>query len=455
MRALRQIAMGGVGARWKLANGRCIGWALLMSLAAHVLFFVGAARGQVDYEEAPIKYSTSPVDDPVARLQANIDMGRATLRFEPEHGYLESVLSALGIPVSSQTLVFSKTSFQRRLINPRTPRALYFSDDVYIGYVQQGEVLEVASIDKTQGTVFYVLPQNERAKPRFLRQTQECLQCHDSTSFTGGIPGLMLRSLYAGLDGQPILTAGTFVTTQQSPIFERWGGWYVTGTHGRQRHLGNLILSDADGAEKPNLSAGANLASLKGRVDVSPYLSPHSDIVALMVLEHQVQMHNLLTRANYQTRIAMAYEQEMNRALERPGDYRSEGMQSRIKSVCEPVVKYMLFSGEVVLTDPISGTSAFAEDFSRQGPGDGKGRNLRQLDLKSRLFKYPCSYLIYSEQFDALPDPAREYIYARLVEILSGRDQSPAFQHLSQEDRRDILQILRETKKEFANNLKD
>src|SRR5436190_7713983 len=212
------------------------------------------ALAQATYEQDPINYLSAPVDDPVARLQKRMQSGEVKLERDTKHGYLESLLKALNIPVSSQTLVFSKTSFQRDRISPTMPRALYFNDDTYIGWVQGGEVIELATTDPHLGTVFYTLDQHggkihqqgegaEPAAPRFVRQSASCLQCHGST-MTRDIPGLLVRSVFPDRDGQPVLSAGTFLTTQESPMSQRWGGWYVTGVLDGQRHMGNVTLKD-------------------------------------------------------------------------------------------------------------------------------------------------------------------------------------------------------------------
>ena len=378
-------------------------------------------------------------------MQQRLDKGELKLNFDDDHGYLASVLQALKIPQSSQTLVFSKTSFQRNLISPHKPRALYFNDDVYIGWVQGGTVLEVASMDSKQGAAFYTLKQEKSAKPRFVRQTYDCLQCHES-GMSQGVPGLLMRSVYPDEDGQPVLSAGTFVSNDQSPWRDRWGGWYVTGTHGGMRHMGNVILADEEHPEQLDVNFGANLTDLCQRIKTAPYLTPNSDIVALMVLEHQTNIHNLITKANYETRIALRDQQAMNEALKEKPTYRSDSTTHRIKSACEPLVRAMLFAGESRLTDKVHGTSSFVEDFAARGPFDKQGRSLRDFDLTHRLFKYPCSYLVYSEQFDSLPDEAKSYVYRRLWEVLSGSDKSAAFSSLSDEQRTAICQILRETK---------
>jgi hypothetical protein len=405
-----------------------------------------APKAWASSDDEPICYTATPVDDPVAQLQRRLERGEVKLQFSPEHGYLESVLQQLKVPVSSQTLVFSKTSFQRNLISPRKPRALYFNDENYIGWVRGGAVLEIASTDARQGTVFYTLKQEKSEKPRLVRQTFDCLQCHES-GMTHNVPGLLMRSVYPDDEGQPILSAGTYVTTDQSPLSERWGGWYVTGKTGRQHHMGNSTIDDEEHADQFDFGSGCNLTDLSKLVKTAPYLSKHSDIVALMVLEHQTNLHNLITRANYETRIALRDCAALNKALGDPPGHLSESTLHRIKSVCEPLVKAMLFSGEAKLTDAVEGTSDFTKEFAARGPADSHGRSLRQFDLHTRLFKYPCSYLIYSEQFDALPDAAKNYVYHRLSDVLTGEETGREYSHLTSDDCRSILQILRETKK--------
>ena len=422
-------------------------------LLAGLLTSAAAAAAQFEYDQDPINYSDAPVSDPVALLQRRIEKGEVKLSHDPQYGYLKSLLHQLEIPVSSQVLVFSKTSFQRNRISPETPRAVYFNDEVYVGFVRGGDVLEISSTDPTQGAIFYTVAQRPAgAEPRFLRQTHACLQCHDSSSMTGGIPGHIVRSVFTDPTGQPLLSAGTFRTTQESPLNERWGGWYVTGTHGKQTHLGNGFLEDEEHPEKFDAAAGANLTSLSNRFDATGYLSGHSDIVALMVLEHQTQMHNLITKAGYLARVAMRDQVEMNKALGEPADRISDSTRSRLRSAAEPLVKHLLFAGETKLTDRIEGTSRFAQDFQSTGPKDERGRSLRDLDLTTRLFKHPCSYLIYSESFDRLPDLLKQQIYSRLGSILAGEDKTKDFAHLSADDRKAILEILLATKRDLPDS---
>lgn len=397
-----------------------------------------------DLDQEPIRYSTATADNAVSRLQRRIDAGEARLAHEEGFGYLRSLLRELHVPVSSQTLVFSKTSFQRERIAPRTPRAVYFGDEAYVGFCQDGEVLEVSAVDPQLGTVFYSLSQKQADRPRFTRQTDNCLICHGG-AFNQGQPGHLVRSVYPDAAGLPLLSMGSHRIDHTSPLAQRWGGWYVTGTSGRQPHLGNLILKDETAGPIDN-SAGCNVTDLRKRIDTSAYLSPHSDIAALLVLEHQAEMHNRIGRATLQTRQALYEEAEINKALGRPADYRSETFLRRIAAAGEPVVQYLFFCGEAKLTDPIVGTSGFARDFAGRGPRDRHGRSLRDLDLARRLFKYPCSYLIYSPAFDAMPAPVKEFVCKRMGEVLLGKDTSAAFAHLSPDDRKAIVEVLHETR---------
>src|SRR5688572_13934517 len=213
-------------------------WILVIGLVAPVL---GLAMLQApsDFEHGVVKYASTEPADPVAHLQKRLDEGKEKLPYDERWGYLPGVLDALKIPRSSQGLVFSKTSLQLLLISPDTPRALYFNDDVYIGAVQGGPIMEVAAVDPKLGAVFYTLSQKEEEKPRFEREFFACLFCHDSAA-TAGVPGFTMLSVLPDNEGVAIRAAGTVAMSDRTPFNERWGGWYVTGTHGDQRHWGNL-----------------------------------------------------------------------------------------------------------------------------------------------------------------------------------------------------------------------
>ena len=412
-------------------------------IAPIVLLLAVVARAD-DFDRPPINYATATPKNVVTRLQQRMDAGEVKAPFVDEFGYLPAVLKDLNIPQSSQMLVFSKTSMQRDRIAPRTPRALYFNDDVYVGFCRLGRVMEVSVADPELGAVYYTLRQEPAAKPRFQRQTDQCLICH--TSRQQGIPAHTVRSVYPDRDGNPILSSGSFRTDQSSPLKDRWGGWYVTGTHGSQTHLGNLILPQRSVPDDFHNDKGVNVTDLKGRIDTGMYLTPHSDLVALMVMEHQTEMHNRITAANFQTKIAHRDADVINELDKAPKGGLTEGTSRRIDAAAEQLVKYMLFSEEARLTDPVKGTSSFADDFAKRGPFDRKGRSLRQFDLTTRLFKYPCSYLIYSAAFDGLPASVKERTYQQLWDVLTGKDIGKDFAHLSTADRQAIKEILIDTK---------
>lgn len=400
---------------------------------------------QLDFDLEPINYSQSTPQDAVVRLQSKLDSGDLTLTYDDQHGYLKSILAELDIQHSSQVLVHSQTSFQLHKISPRRPRALYFNDESYVGWVQGGDVLEIMTTDPQLGQVFYTLNQQPSKRPRIVRDQGQCMICHSSAR-TQKVPGGLVRSVFVNAGGQPHYGSGTFTIDHSSPFEQRWGGWYVTGTHGKMRHMGNVISKSRLHPEDIDREFGANVTDLSSRFDVEPYLTSHSDIVALMVLEHQTQMQNLITAASYENRRAVHHDGIMNAALNRPGDYRSDSTGRRIKAAGDKLLRYLLFAEEFQLTAPVQGSTTFARDFESRGPRDSHGRSLRKLDLSTRLFKYPCSYLIYSPAFDALPKEVHRYVTTTLRDILTGKNQSEDFAHLSPTDRQAILEILTETK---------
>jgi hypothetical protein len=415
---------------------RVLGLIIIASLASHVFASTAGAQvavrnqGYVPFSDPPINYRSNQLTDPVTQLQQQLESGKAHLAYEPKHGYLASVLELLQVPVASQTLVFSKTSFQYPKISPEHPRALYFNDDVYVGSVHEGKAIEIVSFDPMQGAIFYLLDEHQVEKPAFQRAELDCTQCHIAAG-TRGIPGVLLRSVYPGSTGTLVPGTKAFITDQESPWSERWGGWYVTGRWGGAGHMGNAIVGDG----------------VPPAFDPSVYLTSDSDVVAHLVLAHQTQMHNLITLTNYKTRLAL-YAQGGEAAVRR-----------QFEKPAEQLLRYLLFVSEAPLPDaghePVGAGSGFAKEFSSRGPRDSKGRSLRDMDLRTRIFRYPCSYLIYSDSFDALPEPAKGYVYHRLLEVLSGTDQSQDFARLAAADREAILEILLETKHSLPQEWRD
>ena len=404
------------------------------------------APAQIAYEDEPISYMNGSLQNPVADLQQKLASGSTHLERDPRVGYLASLLRTLGVEVESQMLVFSKTSFQLRLISPSSPRAVYFNDDTYVGYVPGGEVLEISVADPQRGAVFFSLDQSSG---KITRHTHECLQCHAS-SVTQNVPGHVVRSVFPDREGHPVLRAGSFVTTPESPFSERWGGWYVTGTHGQQRHMGNVTIDRGGDESSLDRNAGANLTDLSKRLELKNYLAAHSDLVALMVLEHQTHVHNLITAANYQAQRALYDEDVMNKMLGRTGPEHSPSTLRRIANSAEKLVEGLLLCRETALESPVRGTSGFAANFAGRGPRDTRGRSLRELDLQRRLFRYPCSYLVYSQSFLGLPPVMKERVLGRIKDIVNSPAATDAFAHLSADDRAAIREILTDTHPEFA-----
>ena len=413
--------------------------------AIAVLVFVlhaTTANAQLDIDRAPISYSSKTPSDRVYKLGLEIEAGTIELQWDEGHGWLPALMETLGVPKSSQTLVFSKTSLQIRKISPARPRALYFNDDVYIGWVQRGDFVELSAVDPQQGAMFYKMKQDPKAK-KIIRDNGECLACH-ATRRTQQVPGFLVRSALTKADGHPEFRLGTTTTDHTTDFKKRFGGWYVTGQHGDMRHLGNAILA----ADRTTVDheLHANRDTLPKQVRASSYLADTSDIVALMVLEHQSQMHNWMTRAAYTARQALHQQAEMNRVLDRPSDYRSESTMRRIETATEKLLEYMLFRNEFQLTSPVSGNSSFATEFTACGLRDAQGRSLRDFDLQTRMFRYPCSFLIYSDSFRELPETVRSRLKDRLLEVLTAAPgEGERFAHLTKADRQNILSILQET----------
>ncbi len=407
---------------------------------ASSLFLACAAAGsarQVYLENLPlghtaIQYLQIPPDDPVSHLSARLERGATALDFRQDGtGYLASVLRQLGVNTDSQGLVFSKTSSQAEKISPRHPRAVYFADDVAVGFVRGGEVLELAARDPRQGVSFYTLDNQSATRPVITRR-DTCLRCHDGPA-TGGVPGMFVSSVFPSATGTPH-AGGAIVSDHRTPFRDRWGGWYVNGRHGESRHRGNAVAGNPAEPERLETLGTQNLRSLAGRVETSGYLSPSSDIVALLTFEHQTQMTNLITRLGWEARIAQH-------------DSGVPAIAPAVQSSIDALVAYMLFVDEPPLSDPVEGVSSFTRTFGERGPRDRKGRSLRDFDLRTRLFRYPLSYMVYDAAFDALPGPVLEQVYRRLFHVLAEDvDGGRMFATLSRADRRAIFEILRDTK---------
>jgi hypothetical protein len=404
-----------------------------------------------DSEYPVIGYSSTPAHNPIARLQTRLLRGEVKLEFKSPRGYLDSVLKNLGIDPSSQLLVYSKSSLQVEWVNAAKPRAIYFNDDTYAAWVQAIGVLEFVTMDSELGPVFYTMTNQKDSSPEFGREVLRCLDCHDKFALQGGgVPMFRVTSNYVDVNGLTLKPIAASEVTDQTPMALRWGGWYVSGYQGHQVNLGNIQVHAARELGNVNLVRRGNLDSLGALLDTRPYVTDKSDIVALLVFEHQSTVYNLITHINFKARSRIAREFSAAPPDVALRHKMNPKTQVWMQQLTEPLVQAMLFANAAPLTDTVASTSGFDAWFQAQGPRDKAGRSLRELDLRKRLFKYPLSYLVYSPAFDGLPDYARNYVYGRFLDILSGRDAHGAFSKLSAADRKAVMEILTATKPEFA-----
>jgi hypothetical protein len=368
-----------------------------------------------------IGYYSRPARDLVSALSRAVEEGSARLEFDEATGYLRPVLAALRVPVESQLLVMSKTGIQALHTSPANPRAIFFNDAVTVGYIRGAPLLELAVQDPEQGVLFYTIEQKPQARP-VIERRPACLTCHQNYS-TLHVPGMLARSVFMAPDGLPLSQFGSYDADDRTPLRRRWGGWYVTGHATAIPHIGNAVVTDKEKREAIVSDSTLHRIVPDAAFDGRGYLSSESDIAALMVFQHQAHMMNLITRAGWEGRMHAG----------------------PLRDTVHELVDYLLFVDEERLTAAVTGSSGFAERFSAQGPLDSRGRSLRQLDLEHRLLKYPCSFLIYSAAFRALPDEVRGAIYERIWDVLAGRDPAAKYARLAEPDRRAVMEILKET----------
>ncbi|HRE80296.1 MAG TPA: hypothetical protein PLN52_04570 [Opitutaceae bacterium] len=415
------------------------GWWLAVALAWATSSW---AQTTPDYELPPINYSAATPRDAITRLQERLNSGVLVLERE-ERALLRGLLDALHIPVESQLLVFSKTSLQRNLIHPERPRALYYSDDAYVGWVPGG-LIEIVTIDPLLGPVFYAVETRppHAAIPEIIRDA-DCLRCHGGT-FVRDIPGIFARSVFSTSSGEMLLRHGTLVVDDETPFSDRWGGWYVTGYHGSTPHRGNAFATE----EKDKLVFAPDPSrrdTLSDVLDLDRYLESTSDVVALLVFEHQTTMQNAITKAGVSTRKMLTYQRSLQEAFkEKVSDEPTyDSVKSVFSSCVQDVLDRLLFRNAAPLPPGIIGSPIFQETFQKSGLRSTAGDSLRDLDLKERLFSLRCSYLIYSESFRALPNPFRAQLFARLHSVLEGKD--PRYHYLTPQERQRVQSLLRET----------
>jgi len=418
-----------------------VGVLLLLSL------FVCAQTPAEDvFEQSPISYSTAIPHDAINVLKRRLASGRIRLEGD-EKQIVRGLLSALDVPEESQMLVFSKTSFQKDRIDPAHPRAIYFSDDVYVGWCPGG-LVEIAAIDPVLGPVFYsVDPHAGRDALRFERDA-DCLRCHGGT-FIRDIPGLLARSVFTDSAGQLVLSLGSELVDSTTPLEKRWGGWFVTARRAGPRHRGNLVLRNKEEPDSKELAAQANLATLDKLVDMRPYLRASSDVTALLVFEHQVFVQNALTKANQQCLRMMDYQKRLQTELKQPvtDEPTYESVVHVFASASQEVLDALLSKGEAALPQGgIEGVGGFANAFNPTRRSQSSQPSLRELDLEQRLFRYRCSYLIQSATFDRLQPTLRRRVLQRLWHVLTDPPATDSrYDYLKSAERDTIRQILTTT----------
>lgn len=387
---------------------------------------------RLPFGREPIDYFSSKVDDAVAALGKRLAAGETGLASNDSHGYLESVLAELHVPIESQVLVYSKTARSPKLVSPDTPRAVYFNDEVSVAWIPEARELELSAIDPVKGVNFYTLSQPLESDSKFDGVTESqvftrrdrCLACHAGRSSLE-VPGLLLRAFQTDEHGNPQI--GFSRVTHEMDYQKRWGGWFVTDTPVGMIHRGNLTSKKDNELDRETPGFRARLADLSGLPIAGVYPSDHSDIVAHMVLAHQAHGTNLLVRAGMEARL------------------------SRRSDVEERLVRYLTFADEApLLVDAEEAAmtikeSPYAQWFSRQGPRDTAGRSLRDFVLTDRLFKYRLSYLIQTRLFDSLPEGCRNRVLKRLWKGLTGRKPNEKFEHFHADERSGIIAIVRET----------
>ena len=412
------------------------------------------ARDTEPYEQPPISYSATQPQDPIARLQARMAAGEVKFG-RSDRDLLQALLRELGIPVESQMVVFSKTSLQRQRIRPDHPRAVYFTDNCYVGWVPSG-LMEVTTVDPVLGPIFYALDPaalRTNATRAFVRDS-DCMRCHGGT-FVRGIPSVFVRSLFTDAEGEPMLRYGSEVVDFRTPFANRWGGWYVTGKHGAALHRGNVFAQEKKDQLVVDFKRGANLTSLSGFFETQDYPVAGSDIVALLVLEHQTAMQNTLTRASVNCRRMLEYQKNLQRDLKEPvtDDLTYDSVKSVFESSARELADDLLFQGEAELPAGLEGSPAFQRAFQASARRAAGGQSLKDFSLKGHLFENRCSYLIYSDSFLQLPVQLKHRVYDRLARALKATDADPRYAYLGAGERARIARILRETHPELRTAL--
>jgi hypothetical protein len=401
-----------------------------------IIGLIGTARAaewEPDLDSEPHRYFQRTAADRFSRRIPELAAGRLPLDRSSERAFLKSLLRALDIPESSQLLVFSNTSLQLSLINPDNPRALYFSDDLYLGYVPGGKI-EVATIDAELGAVFYIFDIPRSDSRVVVERARRCMNCHANED-TLKIPGLSVKSVAPGPGGGSLDTFHPGQSGHTQPLAERFGGWYVTGTGGFDGHWGNRMgrLYQGELSATP-LEPGT-------RFSFERYPVATSDLLAHLLHEHQVGGVNRLIRAQYRFR----------ELRHRNGGSVPQALPPDLETELADLLSYLLFAQEAPLpASGIPGNPAFREGFARNRKAVD-GHSLKDLDLQTRLLRFRCSYLIHTPLFEGLDADLRRRILRDLDHALSPGKRNAASRHLSDSEAAVIRTILRATVPGFPN----
>ncbi len=428
---------------------RLVRFSLALALAGAWIVFSPNVIAAV-YDQSPIRYWDRPIRDVVSKWEDALLRGETLFEAGSQHAFLLDVLETLDIPVESQVLVFSHTSFQNSKISPKTPRALYFNQDHYVGWVQDGDI-EIMTVDPGVGMNFYQLkvPGMDGATKAQVVRNESCLACHAGSS-GNPYPGTLLFSTFTDADGTQLLRGDTKNIDHRSPLTERWAGWYVTGQWEGPRHRGNVWYAD-DWDLGPEIDPekdqdfGAALADLTDVIDTSKYLRATSDVVALLVIEHQALAHNALMQAFGNSRIALYADDNYM-----VGEPLKPETQEVLDEEIDRLLRVFLFKNEAGLAEHRTGAgSAFREVFEKRGKTDNQGRSLRDFNLRDRLFEYRLSYMIYSDAFDNLPGILQDQFFIALREVLEQGQGTGDYPYLTADERQAIDEILRDTHPDY------
>ncbi len=399
-----------------------------------------------DYELEPHGYFSKDAKDPVTLLMKRVQRGEVLIKEPNGKPLVERLLRELGLNKDTQILVFSRTSLQRREVSYSNPRALYFNESVYLGWMPNGRI-EIASFDPELGPIFYFQRELDDASSPLLARTRSCLGCHagDATNF---LPGSLGRSVYPDKSGRSLRSIDDYRRSgHHIPLHDRYGGWFVSGNHGAMRHMGNAIASREGGKITIDREQFANLEKLDRFFSTEAYPAPGSDIAALLVFDHQVTMHHRLVEAAYRARQSLFDSKldpkETDVSKLSKGRSTDEFLEGRDK-----VVDYLLFRDETPIPK-VSCDPAFRRAFSANRIADRRKRSLKDLRLDGRIFENRCSYMIYSPTFDQFPPMLKGAIYARIHEILTSPKPVEGFDYLGKDEKRRILEILDETKEDL------